>query len=63
MIFIQPFIKSFTQGEYSNLACSIVLGFKSKSLPVKYSYLSKLLEDNADILAAFLQNHIVLNFA
>ena len=41
-------------GEYSNLACSTVLGFKPKSSPVKYSYLSKLLEDNVDILAAFL---------
>ena len=35
-------------GEYSNLACSTVLGLRPRSSPVKYLYLSKLLEDNAD---------------
>ena len=37
-----------------NIACSIVLGFKPKSSPVNNSYLSKLFEDNADILTASL---------
>ena len=41
-------------GEYSNFPCSIVLGFKPKSSPVNNSYLSKLLEESADILAASL---------
>ena len=49
-----PLFKILPNGEYSNLACSTVLGFKSKSSQVKYSYLSKLLENNGDILAAFL---------
>ena len=41
-------------GEYSNLVCSIVLGLRSKSSPVNNSYLSKLLEESADVLAASL---------
>ena len=49
-------------GEYSNLACSIVFGFKHKPLPVKYSYVSRLLEDNADILAAFLSKSYCASF-
>ena len=49
-------------GEYSNLACSIVFGFKPKSSPVKYSYLSKLLEDSADILAASLSKSYCASF-
>ena len=42
---------------------SIVFGFKPKSSPVKYSTLSRFLEDRADIIAAFCLNHIVLHFA
>ena len=40
--------------DYSNLVCSTVLGLRSRSSPVKYLYLSKSLEDKADILAVFL---------
>ena len=43
-----PLLKILHNREYSNLACSIVPDFKPKSSPVRYSYLSKLLEDNAD---------------
>ena len=49
-------------GEYSSLAYSTVLGLRSKSSPVKYSYLSKLLENNADILAAFLSKSYCASF-
>ena len=41
-------------GEYSSLVCSIVLGLRSKSSTVNNSYLSKLLEESTDILAASL---------
>ena len=41
-------------GEYSSFAFSTVLGLRRKSSPVKYSYLFKFLENNADILAASL---------
>ena len=51
---LNPLLNILPNGEYSNFAYSTVLGFKLKSSPVKYSYLSKLLEDNADILAASL---------
>ena len=47
-----PLLKILPNGEYSNLACSIAFGLKSS--PVKYSTLSKLLEDRADIITAFL---------
>ena len=47
-------LKILPNGEYSNQACSIVFGFKPKSSPVKYSILSRFLEDCADIIAAFL---------
>ena len=49
-----PLLKILPNGEYSNLACSIAFGLKPKSSPVKYSTLSKLLEDRADIITAFL---------
>ena len=60
--FFNPLIKILPNGEYSNLACSTVLGFKLKSSPVKYSYLSKLLKDNEDILAAFLSKSYCVSF-
>ena len=44
-------IKSSPNGEYSNLAFSTTLGLYLKSSPVKYSYLSNSLDDNAEILA------------
>ena len=49
-----PLLKILPNGEYSNLVCSTALGLKSISSITKYLYLSKLLEHNADILAAFL---------
>ena len=45
---LNPLLNILPNGEYSNFSCSIVLGFKPKSSPVKYSYLSKLLDYNAD---------------
>ena len=57
-----PLLKILPNGEYSNLACSTVLGFKPKSSPRNYSYLSKLLENNADILAAFLSKSYCASF-
>ena len=62
VIFPQSLLKILPNGEYSNLACSTVLGFKPKSSTVKYSYLYKLLEDNADILAAFLSKSYCASF-
>ena len=57
-----PLLKILPNGKYSNLACSTVFDFKPKSSPVKYSYLSKLLEDNADILAVFLSKSYCASF-
>ena len=51
---LNPLSNILPNGEYSNFACSTVLGFKPKSSPVNNSYLSKLLEEIADILAASL---------
>ena len=48
-------------GEYSNLACSTTPGLYPKSSPVKYSYLSSSLDDNAEIVAASLSSHIGLD--
>ena len=50
----KPLFKNLLNGEYSNLSRSTVLGLGLRSYWVKYSYLSKLLENNANILAAFL---------
>ena len=41
---INPLLNILPNAEYSNFACSIVLGLKPKSSPVNNSYLSKLLE-------------------
>ena len=57
-----PLLKILPNQEYSNLACSIVYVFKPKASPVKYSYLLKLLEDNADILAALLSKSYYASF-
>ena len=57
-----PLLKILPNVEYSNLACSTVLGLRLRSSPVKYSYLSKLLEDTADMLAASLSKSTVLHF-
>ena len=51
---LNPLLNILPNGKYSNLVCSIVLGLRPKSSPVNNSYLSKFLEDNADILAASL---------
>ena len=51
---LNPLLKTLPNGEYSNFACSIVLGFKPNSSPVNNSYLSKLIKESADILAASL---------
>ena len=40
----------------------MVLGLRPKSSPVKYSYLSKLLQDNADISAAVLSKSNCVSF-
>ena len=57
-----PLLKVLPNREYSNLAYSTVLGLRTKSSPIKYSYLSKLLEDNADILAVFLSKSYCASF-
>ena len=41
-------LKSSPTGEYSNLAFSTTLGLYPKPSPVKYSYLSDSLDDNAE---------------
>ena len=51
---LNPLLNILPNGEYSNFACSKVLGLRFKSSPVNNSYLSNLFEDNADILAVFL---------
>ena len=51
---LNPLLNILPNGEYSNFACSAVLGLRPKSSPVNKSYLSKLFQDNADILAASL---------
>ena len=56
---LNPLLKTLPNGEYSNLVCSIILGFKPKSSPVNNSHLSKLLQESADILAASLFNFSV----
>ena len=58
----KPLFKNLLNGEYSNLACSAVLGLRPRSAPVRYSYLLKLLEDNADILASFLSKSYCASF-
>ena len=59
---LKPLLKSLPSGEYSNFVCSAVLGLRPKSSPVRYSYLSKLLEDYADILAASLSKSYCVLF-
>ena len=59
---LNPLLNILPNGEYSNFACSTVLGLRSKSSPVRYSYLSKLLEENADILAASLSKSYCVSF-
>ena len=48
------FSKAFRNGEYANLACSNTSLWSGGSIssPVRYSYLSIFLDDNADIFAA-----------
>ena len=59
---LNPLLKILPNGEYSHFACSTVLGLRPKSSPVRYSYLSKLLEDNANILAASLSQSYCASF-
>ena len=53
MVFI-CFSKTFPQGEYGNLASFFTLLSSEYSIssPVRHSYLSIFLDDNADIFAA-----------
>ena len=60
---LNPLLNILPNGEYSNFACSTVPGLGSKFSPLSSSYLSKLFEDNADILATSLLNHTVIHFA
>ena len=41
----------------------MVLGLRPRTSPVKYSYLYQLLENNADILAAFLSKSYYASFS
>ena len=61
---LNPLLNILPNGEYSNLVCSIVLGFKSKSSPVNNSCLSKLLEESVDVLGFILSVdiHTVIHF-
>ena len=59
---LKPLLKILRNGEYSNFACSTVLGLRPESSPIRYSYLSKLLEENADISAAFLSKSYCASF-
>ena len=49
-----PLLKILPNGKYSNLACSTIPDLYPKSLTVKYSYFPNTLDDNAEVLAAFL---------
>ena len=51
---LNPLLNILPNGKYSNFVCLKVLGFKPKSSPVNNSYLSKLLEESANIFAASL---------
>ena len=47
---LNPLLNILPHGEYSNFACSALLGLR----PVKYSTLSRFLEDRADVIAVSL---------
>ena len=55
-IFFICFLNVLPSGEYVNLVCSVILPWSDGNIfsPLKYSYLSILPEDNADIFAASL---------
>ena len=61
--FINLLFKALINGEYSNLACSTTPGLYlgTKSLPVKHSYLSNSLDDNAEIVAVSLSKSYCYN--
>lgn len=52
--FFNPLFTASPNGEYSHLVCSTTPGLYANSSPVKYSYLSRSLDDKAEILAASL---------
>ena len=52
--FSNPQLKTLPNGGYSDWAYSTTPGLYLKSLPVKYSYLSNSLDDNAEMWAASL---------
>ena len=54
--FFVSFSKAFPKGEYAKLACSIIsfLLESNISQPLRYSYLSGLSEDNADVFSSSL---------
>ena len=56
------FKASYNRG-YSNLACSTTPGLYRKSSPVKCSYLSSSLDDNAEISASSLSKSYWASFA
>ena len=60
---VNPLLKTLPNGEWSNLACSITLGFYPKSSPVRYSFFLKLSEEYVDILAANLSKSYCARFA
>ena len=62
LLFLSPYLKKIFNGEYSNLACSTLLGLRPRPSLVKYSYLSKLEEHNANISAAFLSKSYFVSF-
>ena len=59
LIFFNPF-KTPPFLSSSLNPCSIVLGFRPKSSPVNNSYLSRLLEESADLSASL--NRTVIHF-
>ena len=54
IILLNLLFKASPNGEFSNLTFSTTPGLYPKSAPVKYSYLSNSLDNEAEILAAFL---------
>ena len=54
------FSKAFPKGEYANLGCSIILlYYLMLDCSLRYSYLSILPNDNADIFAVFFVNIVL----
>ena len=54
IIFFNALLKTSPNGQYLNLTFSTTPGLYPKFSPVKYSYLSSSVDDNAEILASSL---------